>query len=97
MSFKISDILKLYRKLDGSAGFRVEVREGRDTIAKIFCEGKLVIFTKVPHGKGSLDGRIIHYIRNQFKLSESDFRDFIRCSLSAIDYKIILRTKGFLG
>jgi len=96
MSFRIRDIVKLYYKLGGNVGFKVELREGRDTLAKIFCDGKLILFTKVPHGKGALDGRLIYYIRNQFKLGEADFRDFVRCTLSAEDYKKILKTKGFL-
>ena len=96
MSWKIADIHKLYRKLDGSAGLRVELREGRDTLAKIFCDGKFVLFTKVPHGKGVLDGKLVHYIRNQLKISEDDFRNIIRCSLSAEEYKKILDKKGFL-
>lgn len=76
MSLRIRDVLRLYEKLDGNAGFRVELREGRDTLVKIFC--------------------LIYYIRNQFKLNESDFRDIIRCTLSTAVYKEILKDKGFL-
>lgn len=94
MSLKIRDILRIYRKLGGSAEFRVKLREGRDTVAEIFCEGKLVIFTRISHGKGALEGKLIHKIRNQFRLSEDEFRDIIRCTLSAEDYKEILKAKG---
>ena len=97
MSFKIADILRLYRKLDGDAGFRIELREGRDTIAKVYCDGRPVLFTGVPHGKGTLDGKLVHYIRNQLKLNEDDFTNLIRCALSAAEYKEILKRKGFLG
>lgn len=86
----------MYRKLHGNAGFRVELREGRDTLVKVFCDGKFVLYTKVPHGKGVLDGKLIYFIRNQFKLGEDDFREFVRCSLSAEQYKAILKNKGFL-
>lgn len=88
--------MRLYEKLDGNAGFRVELREGRDTLVKIFCDGKFILYTKVPHGKGIIDGKLIYYIRNQFKLNENDFRDIIRCTLSAESYKKILKDKGFL-
>lgn len=96
MSFKIKDILRIYRKLNGRAGFRVELREGRDTIAKIYYNGRPLLFTKVSHGKGELDGKVIHRIRNQLKLSEDDFRDIIRCRLDVAGYKEILRQKGIL-
>lgn len=96
MSLKIRDILRIYRKLDGSNGFCVKLREGRDTIAEIFCDGEFILFTRISHGRGDLDGNLIHYIRNQFHLSEDDFRGLIRCTLSTAEYREILKQKGIV-
>gem|GEM_PF-5440224 len=44
--------------------------EGRDTLAFFYCAQRLVLWTKVPHGRGELKGRLPHYIRQQLRLNE---------------------------
>jgi len=86
----VGEILRLFQKLE------MEVREGRDTIASLFVEGRLIIRTRVPHKRGDLKGTLPHFIRQQMKLNEEEFRLLRQCKLFREDYVDILRRKGEL-
>jgi hypothetical protein len=87
---KVQEVLKLFEKLG------MEVREGRDTIAAFRYQGRVVTRTKVPHKRGELKGKLPHFIRQQLRLNESQFRQFIACTLNRQDYEQILRDKGYI-
>lgn len=45
---------------------------------RIRCGQRLVLWTKVPHGRGELKGKLPHYIRQQLRLNEGQFKKLIR-------------------
>ncbi len=87
---KIREILRLFEKLE------METREGRDTIAKFRYNGEVIVRTKVPHKRGDLKGLLIHFIRQQLRLNESQFQELANCTLSRDDYVNILEEKGYI-
>ena len=86
----VKEILRLLHKLE------MEIREGRDTIASFSYEGRLIIRTKVPHKRGELKGKLLHFIRQQLKLNEEEFHRLTQCRLFRADYVELLRKKGKL-
>jgi len=56
---RIREILNLFEKLE------MEVREGRDTIAKFRYDGKVVIRTKVPHKRGELQVDVLPRLKSR--------------------------------
>jgi hypothetical protein len=90
MSLKVADVDRVHRKLE------MEIREGKDRLAFFVYEGKRVISTKRSHGRGDIAGRIGDFIRQQMKVSESQFRGLVDCSVTRNDYIQILRDKGIL-
>lgn len=87
---KTRDILRIFEKLE------MEIREGRDTLAFFRWEGKTVLWTKVPHKSGELKGKLPHFIRQQLRLNEEQFRAVIACTIWRREYAEILRAKGLL-
>ena len=87
---KIADVLRVFRKLD------MRITEGRDTNAKFIHEGKVVVYTRISHGKGDIAGRIPHLIRQQLRVNEDQFRELVGCSLRRQEYEQILRSKGLI-
>jgi hypothetical protein len=87
---KVREVLKLFQKLE------MEVKEGRDTIAKFRYDGEVIIRTKVPHKSRELKGQLIHFIRQQMRLNEAQFQKLIDCTLYRKDYKQILKDKGYI-
>jgi len=63
----------------------MEIREGRDTIAKFRYKGKVIVRTKVPH-----------FIRQQLRINDKQLRGLIDCTLHRQDYEAILREKGLI-
>jgi hypothetical protein len=88
---KISEVLKVFRKLE------MEITEGRDTIAKFRHKGKVIIWSRVSHGRGDLAGKIPHFIRQQLKVDEGQMKKLIDCSYWRKEYEEILRSRGFLA
>ncbi|MFQ5794296.1 MAG: hypothetical protein ACE5JP_04510 [Candidatus Bipolaricaulia bacterium] len=84
---KVSEVLRAFEKL----GMRI--REGRDTLAFFRCGERLVLWTKVPHGRGELKGRLPHYIRQQLRLNEEQFGKLIQCEIRRPEYVQILKDK----
>jgi hypothetical protein len=87
---KISEVLRAFDKLE------MEIREGRDTLAFFRCEGQIILWTKVPHKRGELKGKLPDFVRQQLKLNEAQFRELIACPLTRTGYVQILREKGLL-
>lgn len=87
---KVREILNLLKKLE------MEIREGRDTIAKFRYNGEVIVRTKVPHKRGELKGQLIHFIRQQLRLNETQFQKLVDCTLYRKDYEQILRDKGYI-
>jgi hypothetical protein len=90
MSLKVADVDRVHRKLD------MEIREGRDRLAFFVYDGKRVISTRRSHGRGDIAGRIGDFIRQQMKVSETQFRGLVDCTVSRDDYIRILREKGVI-
>jgi len=76
---KIREINNLFQKLE------MEVREGRDTIAKFRYNGEVIVRTRVPHKSGELKGQLVHFIRQQLRLNETQFQELVNCTLSRKD------------
>ena len=87
---KIRDILRIFDKLE------MEVREGRDTLAFFRWQGRTILWTRVPHKRGELKGRLPHFIRQQLRLNERQFRAVIKCDIWRDECLEILRSKGLL-
>jgi hypothetical protein len=87
---KVAEVLRAFKKL------KMEIREGRDTLAFFYCGPRLILWVKVPHKRGELKGRLPYYIRQQLRLDEEQFRQLIRCQLRRAEYVRILRTKGLV-
>jgi hypothetical protein len=87
---KTRDILRVFDKLE------MEVREGRDTLAFFRWEGRPILWTKVPHKRGELKGKLPHFIRQQLRLNEDQFRVVIDCTIWRKEYVEILCSKGLL-
>jgi len=88
---RIRDVLRIFDKLE------MEIREGRDTLAFFIYEGNTILWTKVPHKRGELKGNLMHFIRQQLKLNESQFRDLRRCNIWRTEYIDILKEKGLIS
>ncbi|MBM3235335.1 hypothetical protein FJZ31_03440 [Candidatus Poribacteria bacterium] len=86
---KVREVLNLFEKLG------MEVQEGRDTIAKFRYKGEVLVRTKVPHKRGELKGNLPYFVRQQLRLNDTQFRQFIDCTLYREDYEQILQEKGY--
>lgn len=87
---KIADAQHVCNKLE------MEMHEGRDTVAKFRHEGKVLVRTRIPHGRGELEGKLPHFVRQQLHLSEDEFRLVYICTYWRPDYLRILKEKGFI-
>lgn len=87
---KVREVLRAFEKL------KMRIREGRDTLAFFWCGERLVLWTKVPHGRGELKGRLPHYLRQQLRLNEEQFGKLIRCEIGRSEYVQILKSKGII-
>lgn len=86
----IKEILRLFGKLE------MDIREGRDTIASFYHEGRLIIRTKVPHKRGELKGKLLYFIRQQMRLNDKEFEELRECKIYKDDYVGLLKKKGKL-
>ena len=90
MSWNARDFDKVFNKL------RMTVRNGNDRIALFYHNGRLITRTKRSLGKGKVDNKIRHLIRQQLKLSDSALSGIKNCSLQREDYVEILRHQGYI-
>src|SRR3972149_11391799 len=86
----IREALQLFENLG------MHIREGKDTIASFYHEGRLIVRTKVPHKMGELKGKLIHFIRQQMRLSDKEFEALRKCKIYKEDYVELLKQKGKL-
>lgn len=87
---KIKKILRIFEKLE------MEIREGRDTLAFFVWEGKIILWSKSPHKKGEAKGDLKHFVRQQLKLTEEQFKAVQDCRIWRKEYADLLQKKGFL-
>lgn len=87
---KVREVLQLFEKLG------METREGRDTLAFFKYEGKVILWTKVPHKKGEVKGKLEYFIRQQLKMNEVQFQKLLDCVIGRDEYIEILRAKGII-
>jgi len=87
---KVRQALQAFDKLG------LEIREGRDTLAFFRWEGQVIVWTKVPHKRGELKGKLPYLVRQQLRLNESQFRKLIACPMGRKEYIEVLRGKGLI-
>jgi hypothetical protein len=87
---KVGEVLRAFEKLG------MQIHEGRDTVAFFRCGTRLVLWTKVPHGRGELKGKLPYYIRQPLKLSEEQLRKLIQCEIRRAEYVQSLKAKGII-
>ena len=90
MSLHADEVDRAWKKLG------MEIKNTNDRHARFYFEGRLVITTKRSFGSGELGGNIPHLIRQQMKLSASEFKDLIACPIGRNEYIDILRRKGWI-
>ena len=73
----------------------LRIRDSGDRLAWFEYEGKIVTRTRRSFVKGR-ELPLQHTIRQQLKLSESEFRQAVACRLGVEEYVRILRRKGLL-
>ena len=86
----IQDVNRVFKKL------QMETRESGDTIAKFRYNGKVVLRSKVSHGKGELQGSLPHLVCQQLRVSRPEFDLISGCKYSRPEYEQILRDKGVI-
>jgi hypothetical protein len=85
---KVHEFERLVNKL------QLKVRDTRDRLAWFEYEGRVITRTKRSHGKGfDLPANLI---RQQLKVSGTEFAGLIQCRLGLDDYVNILRAKKLL-
>jgi hypothetical protein len=87
---KVRQALQAFDKLG------LEIREGRDTLAFFRWEGQIILWTKVPHKRGELKGKLPYLVRQQLHLNEPQFRELIACPMGRAEYIEVIRSKGLL-
>jgi hypothetical protein len=63
---------------------------------ELFHENRLVLYTKISHGKKDIGDPIIKAMAFQCKLSKTELMNLATCPLSKEDYLKILKEKGLL-
>jgi len=75
----------------------LKTREVLKLFDKLEMKIRIVLWTKVPHKKGDIKGKLQYFIRQQLKLNEKEFQDLVKCIIWRKDYIEILKKKGFLN
>lgn len=91
MSLKAKDVDKVFNKFD------MRVKNGKDRYALFYYEGRLILRTKRSLGKHKIDNKVRYLIRQQLKLSDTEFSQAIDCTLGRPDYVKILKNKGLIS
>jgi hypothetical protein len=74
----------------------MEIKDTKDRHARFYYRGRLILATKRSFGSGAIEGPVQHLIRQQLKLTTSEFSDLITCPLTLDGYVLILRKKGWI-
>ncbi|MBI5190260.1 MAG: hypothetical protein HZA22_06265 [Nitrospirae bacterium] len=73
---------------------RIKLRKGKERNGWYFLDGVPVLRVTIPHGNGNITPGTVNSIINETRLNKEQFRDLIKCPLSAKDYEEIIRDKG---
>lgn len=76
-------------------GFDIS-KSGRHVRGMLRYNGKKVVATGFPQGRGDLKGGMSEAFRKQLKLDRSQFDDAVDCPLKAVGYLDILDGQGLL-
>jgi hypothetical protein len=90
LSLKAKELDRAWEKIG------MEIKDSGDRYARFYEGGKLILWTKRSKGTGMLDGQIPHFIRQQMKLNEDQFKLLIDCPLKRADYIEILKKKRLI-
>lgn len=70
-------------------------KDGDHNFFYLYVNGKKTsIFTKTSHSHKEVSIQLINQMARQLKLTSSQFREFIRCTISEEKYIEILKSKG---
>ena len=75
----------------------MEITNTNDRHARFYYRGQLILATKRSFGSGTIEGPVQHLIRQQLKLTPSEFGDLIACPLTLDGYVEILKRKGWIS
>jgi len=90
VSLKSRDVDRVFNKL------HMKVRDGKDRYALFYHEGKLILRTKRSLGDRKINSKIRYLIRQQLKLSETEFSNVVDCTVDRTGYIKILKKKGLI-
>ena len=90
MSYHIRDIDKAWLKLG------MIIKDKNHKHALFYHNGKMILKTKRSLGSGKLEGNIPYLIRQQMKLSESEFDGLVACPFDLPQYIELLKKKGLI-
>ena len=90
MSLHANDVDRAWGKLN------MVIKDKNDRRALFYYDGKLILNTKRSMGRGTIDGQVRHFIRQQMKLSSTEFDELIACPLDLPKYVRILKNKGII-
>ena len=71
----------------------LQFRKGKEANGWFELDGRKILRVTVPKGRGDLAFGTARSIRDQLKLSNSQFADLANCPLSGKDYEEIIRGK----
>jgi len=91
MSLDARDVDKVFDKLG------MKTKNGKHRYALFYHEGKLILRTRRSLGKRKIDNKVRHLIRQQLKLSDTEFFQVVDCTLERPDYIKILKNKGLIS
>lgn len=92
----VLDTKKTYRNLK-KKGFQDAVHRSSDhNYLEFYHNEKLVLYTKVSHGKKEITNFLIKQMSDQCKLDKSDFIDLVKCPLDKEGYIVLLKEKDLL-
>jgi hypothetical protein len=74
----------------------MEIKNTKDRHARFYYRKRLILATKRSFGSGPIEGPVRHLIRQQLKLTSSEFADLIACPLERDGYIEILKKKGWI-
>lgn len=72
------------------------ITDTKDRHARFYYRGTLILATKRSFGSAPIEGPVQHLIRQQLKLTQSEFNDLVACPLKLDGYLEILKRKGWI-
>jgi hypothetical protein len=90
VSLHVREVEQAWRKLE------MVRKDTDDHHAYFYYDDKLILATKRSFGSGKIEGAVQHLIRQQLKLTPSEFGALIDCTISRPEYVAILKKKGWI-